>query len=210
MSDPAGRPLRAGAEIEHDPAAPDGQGTGQIWIGSVDNVPEGSQASIAVLANTLSDGWKVRWRVRAVSPTATSSWSDWQTFTINLPEPSATGLTITPSKVVDGTTVTTTLTPAFAAKVTDPAGGALRANRSGVCLPMITSTQVMTLRGLLRGPRDPVTRGDGSAYGRMIRRAPSPGLSDRHECVRRAAVAPHERSGQGREDSRPASPDRCP
>ncbi|GAA2882119.1 hypothetical protein [Nonomuraea rubra] len=118
MSDPAGRPLRAEAENEHDPAAPDGQGTGQIWTGSVDNVPEGTQASIAVPANTLSDGWKVRWRVRAVSPTATSSRSDWQTFAINVPEPSATGLTITPSKVVDGTTVTTTLTPALAAEVT--------------------------------------------------------------------------------------------
>ncbi|WP_432871841.1 DNRLRE domain-containing protein [Microbispora rosea] len=127
VSDPAGKPLRAEAEIEHDPAAPDGQGTGQIWAGSADNVPAGTQASIAVPADTLADGWKVRWRARAVSATAASAWSDWQSFTVSLPKPTATGLTITPSKVVDGATVTTTLTPALQATLTHPTGQALRA-----------------------------------------------------------------------------------
>ncbi|MGW4959885.1 DNRLRE domain-containing protein [Nonomuraea sp. NPDC004186] len=127
VSDPAGTPLRAEAEIEHDPAAPDGQGTGQIWTGAVNNVPAGTQASIAVPADTLTDGWKVRWRARAVSATATSAWSDWQTFTINLPKPTVTGLTIAPSKVVDGVTVTDTLTPALQATLTHPTGQALRA-----------------------------------------------------------------------------------
>ncbi|MER5421845.1 DNRLRE domain-containing protein [Streptosporangium roseum] len=126
VNDPAGRPLRAEAEIEHDPAAT-GQGTGQIWTGSADNVPTGTQASIAVPADTLTDGWKVRWRARAVSATAASAWSDWQSFTISLPKPTATGLTVTPSKVVDGVTVTTTLTPTLQAALTHPAGQALRA-----------------------------------------------------------------------------------
>ncbi|MFC7106876.1 DNRLRE domain-containing protein [Nonomuraea rubra] len=125
--DPAGKPLRAEAEIEHDPAAPDGQGTGQIWTGSADNVPAGTQASIAVPADTLADEWKVRWRARAVSATASSAWSDWQVFTVSLPKPTATGQTITPSKVTDGVTVTTRLTPTLQATVTHPADQPLRA-----------------------------------------------------------------------------------
>ncbi|MEV8638853.1 DNRLRE domain-containing protein [Streptosporangium sp. NPDC051023] len=127
VSDPTGKPLRAETEIEHDPAAPAGQGTGQIWAGGADNVPADTQASIAVPANTLTDGWKVRWRARAVSPTAASAWSDWQSFTVSLPKPTATGLTVTPSKVVDGVTVTTTLTPTLQATLTHPTGQALRA-----------------------------------------------------------------------------------
>ncbi|MFF0578098.1 LamG-like jellyroll fold domain-containing protein, partial [Streptosporangium saharense] len=108
-------------------AAPAGQGSGQIWAGNADNVPAGTQASIAVPADTLSDGWKVRWRARAVSPTAASAWSDWQAFTVEVPKPTVQGLAITPSKVVDGATVTTTLTPALKATVTHPTGQALRA-----------------------------------------------------------------------------------
>ncbi|WP_167530786.1 hypothetical protein, partial [Microbispora hainanensis] len=104
-----------------------GQGTGQIWAGAADDVPAGTQASIAVPAETLADGWKVRWRARAVSATAASAWSDWQSFTVSLPKPTATDLTITPSKVVDGATVTPTLTPTLQATLTHPAGQPLRA-----------------------------------------------------------------------------------
>ncbi|MFC4060211.1 DNRLRE domain-containing protein [Planomonospora corallina] len=127
VNDPAGKPLRAEAEIEHDPAAPTGQGSGQIWTGSADNVPASTQASITVPTDTLTDGWKVRWRARAVSATAASAWSDWQSFTVSLPKPTTAGLTITPSKVVDGATVSTTLTPTLKATVTHPTGQALRA-----------------------------------------------------------------------------------
>ncbi len=126
VSDPAGKPLRVEAEIDHDPAAT-GQGTGQIWTGGADNVPAGTQATITVPADKLTDGWKVRWRARAVSSTAASAWSDWQTLTVSLPKPTATGLTITPSKVADGVTVTTTLTPTLQATLTHPTGQALRA-----------------------------------------------------------------------------------
>ncbi|WP_176993295.1 DNRLRE domain-containing protein [Nonomuraea jiangxiensis] len=126
VSDPAGKPLRAEFEIEHDPAAT-GQGTGQIWAGAADNVAAGSQASLAVPADTLSDGWQVRWRARAVSATVASAWSDWQSFTVSLPKPTATGLAVTPSKVVDGVTVTTRLTPTLQATLTHPAGQPLRA-----------------------------------------------------------------------------------
>ncbi|NUW41023.1 DNRLRE domain-containing protein [Nonomuraea rhodomycinica] len=127
VSDPANKPLRAEAEIEHDPAAPEGQGSGQIWTGSADNVPAGTQATITVAADKLADGWKVRWRARAVSSTAASAWSEWQSFTVSLPKPTATGLTVTPSKVVNGVTVTTALTPTLQATLTHPAGQASRA-----------------------------------------------------------------------------------
>ncbi|AWS41622.1 hypothetical protein [Streptosporangium sp. 'caverna'] len=72
LTHPTGQALRAEAEIEHDPAAPTEQGTGQIWTGSADNVPAGTQASIAIPADTLADGWKVRWRLRAVTEQASS------------------------------------------------------------------------------------------------------------------------------------------
>ncbi|MFF0577638.1 LamG domain-containing protein, partial [Streptosporangium saharense] len=108
-------------------AAPAGQGSGQIWAGNADNVPAGTQASIAVPANTLTDGWQVRWRARAVSPTTTSAWSPWQLLTVDLPKPAVTGLAVAPSKVVEGVTVTTTLTPALKATLTHPTGQALRA-----------------------------------------------------------------------------------
>ncbi|MGN9846567.1 DNRLRE domain-containing protein [Nonomuraea sp. H19] len=127
VSDPAGKPLSAEAEIEHDPAAPSGQGSGQIWTGNADNVPAGTQASITVPADTLTDGWKVRWRARAVSATAASAWSDWQSFTVSLPKPTATGLAITPSKVVDGVTATTSLTPTLQATLAYLPGQTLRA-----------------------------------------------------------------------------------
>ncbi|MFF0310197.1 DNRLRE domain-containing protein [Streptosporangium sp. NPDC004379] len=127
VSDPAGGTLRAEVEVEHDPAAPAGQGSGQIWTGSADNVASGTQASLTVPAGKLTDGWKVRWRVRAVSATTASAWSGWQSFTVSLPKPTATGLTITPLKVVDGVAVSTTLTPTLQATVTDPTGQALRA-----------------------------------------------------------------------------------
>ncbi|MEO3807321.1 DNRLRE domain-containing protein [Nonomuraea sp. B1E8] len=127
VSDPAGKPLRAEVELEHDPSASEDQGAGQIWTGSADNVPTGTQANIAVPADKLTDGWKVRWRARAVSATATSAWSDWESFTVSLPKPTFSGLAITPSKVVAGETVTTTLTPTLKATVTDPTGQAMRA-----------------------------------------------------------------------------------
>ncbi|WP_344896246.1 DNRLRE domain-containing protein [Nonomuraea antimicrobica] len=98
--DLAGKPLRAEFEVEHDPAAPEGQGTGQIWTGAADNVPAGTQASIAIPVNTLSDGWKVRWRARAVSATATSVWSDWQQVTVDVAQPGEEPLAQTASAVI--------------------------------------------------------------------------------------------------------------
>lgn len=122
-----GGTLRAEFEVEHDPAAPTGQGSGQIWTGGVDNVAPGSQAALAVPDGKLSDGWVVRWRARATSATAASGWSSWQKATVEIPKPGVGLLQVTPSQEVDGKTVTSILTPSLHARVTYAPGGALRA-----------------------------------------------------------------------------------
>ncbi|MGW0586703.1 DNRLRE domain-containing protein [Streptosporangium sp. NPDC002607] len=127
LNDPAGGSLRAEVELEHNPAAPQEQGTGQIWAGGVDGVPAGAQATVPVPADTLADGWLVRWRVRAVSAVASSNWSDWQQLTVALPKPTVDSLTISPSAVVNGVTAARVLTPSLKATVTHPLGEPLRA-----------------------------------------------------------------------------------
>ncbi|WP_113705337.1 DNRLRE domain-containing protein [Nonomuraea lactucae] len=120
-------------EIEHDPAAT-GQGTGQIWAGASAAVPSGGQAVVTVPAGKLTDGWKVRWRARAVNNAAAtaSAWSAWQLATIDVPDlpsgPSVSALQVTPSALVDGKTTTSSLTPQLRAQANDPAGGTLRAD----------------------------------------------------------------------------------
>ncbi|MGN9785418.1 DNRLRE domain-containing protein [Nonomuraea sp. ZG12] len=126
VNDAVGGNLRGEFEIEHDPAAPAGQGTGQIWIGGVDNVPAGTQANLSVPADKLTHGWLVRWRARAVSASAASPWSGWQHLTVNVPSPTVTNMSLTPSVVIDGT-VTTTLIPTLKATFTHPDGQSMRA-----------------------------------------------------------------------------------
>ncbi|WP_326822020.1 DNRLRE domain-containing protein [Streptosporangium sp. NBC_01756] len=132
VADPIGGTLTGQFEIEHDPAAT-GQGTGQIWASTSAAVASGAQATVAVPAGKLTDGWKVRWRARAanIAASTTSAWSAWQMATIDVPgpisEPAVGALQVTPSTVVNGTTVTSTLTPTLLAQVSDPAGGTLRA-----------------------------------------------------------------------------------
>nr|WP_281178465.1 DNRLRE domain-containing protein [Streptosporangium amethystogenes] len=132
VSDTIGGTLTGQFEIEHDPTAT-GQGTGQIWTGASAAVTSGNQATATVPAGKLIDGWKVRWRARAANAAAstTSAWSAWQNATIDVPgpisEPAVGALQVNPSTVVNGTTVTSTLTPSLLAQVSDPAGGSLRA-----------------------------------------------------------------------------------
>ncbi|WP_345388646.1 DNRLRE domain-containing protein [Nonomuraea salmonea] len=128
VADTAGGDLTGQFEIEHDPAAPE-QGTGQIWTGISAAVASGSQATTSVPAGKLADGWKIRWRARAANAatSSTSAWSDWQTATVDVPNPAVDALQVTPSEVRDGVTVATSLTPAMRATVTDPAAQPLRA-----------------------------------------------------------------------------------
>ncbi|MFI6540707.1 DNRLRE domain-containing protein [Nonomuraea sp. NPDC050547] len=132
VADTVGGTLTGEFEIEHDPAAP-GQGVGQIWAGASPAVASGSRAGVTVPAGKLVDGWKTRWRARAVNAGAStaSAWSAWQNVTVDVPDtqpdPAVGALQVVPSHQADGTTVTTSRTPNLLAQVTDPAGGALRA-----------------------------------------------------------------------------------
>ncbi|MFD9949567.1 DNRLRE domain-containing protein [Nonomuraea sp. NPDC059023] len=134
VADTIGGNLTSEFEIEHDPAAPTGQGTGQIWAGTSPPVASGNQAALSVAAGKLTDGWKVRWRARAVNAAAgtASAWSGWQLATVDVPDtptgPSVSALRVTPSTTVDGKTTTSSLTPELQAHVDDPAGGTLRAD----------------------------------------------------------------------------------
>ncbi|WP_440098085.1 hypothetical protein [Streptosporangium sp. H16] len=133
VSDTATDTLTGTFEIEHDPAAT-GQGTSQIWAGSLDNVASGTQVGLTVPTAKLTDDWKVRWRARAANTTAatlSSPWPDRQALTVDVPasvsEPAVGALQVNPSQVIDGQILTTSLTPNLLAQVTSPAGGRLRA-----------------------------------------------------------------------------------
>ncbi len=83
-----GATLRADFEIEHDPSV-SGQGTGLIWSGSAQNVRAGEIAKVVVPQGVLSDGWRFRWRSRAVDGTMASAWSQWQSVNIDATPPAA-------------------------------------------------------------------------------------------------------------------------
>ncbi|MGW0198102.1 RHS repeat-associated core domain-containing protein [Nonomuraea sp. NPDC003201] len=121
VTDAGGSKLVLGAEIEHDPAAP-AQGTGLIWSGrATTSYPSGGNAWLQVPAGQLTDGMKVRWRVRGVTTAgAEGEWSPWQNGTVDLRKPSIDGLGMNPA--IRGTTSWTaeSLTPWMYAKVTDP------------------------------------------------------------------------------------------
>ncbi|TKK90352.1 DNRLRE domain-containing protein [Herbidospora galbida] len=119
VSEPGGQVVRAEFQAEHD-------GT-QVWTGAKDNVTSGSTTTIQIPSGTLQDGWEVRWRARAVRGDTSSAWGAWQTFTVNTPKPTVSALQLTPSTLVSGQTVTSTVTPLLKATLTDPGGAAVRA-----------------------------------------------------------------------------------
>ncbi|MFC0864196.1 polymorphic toxin-type HINT domain-containing protein, partial [Sphaerimonospora cavernae] len=71
--------------VEHDPADT-AHGTGSIWTGTAANVTSGADATVTIPAGTLSDGWKIRWRARAVKGALRSDWTPWQTVTVTIPD----------------------------------------------------------------------------------------------------------------------------
>ncbi|MFI6498907.1 DNRLRE domain-containing protein [Nonomuraea typhae] len=84
VADTIGGTLTGEFEVEHDPTAA-GQGTGQIWTGTSPATASGGQAAVDVPGGKLVDGWKVRWRARAVNTgsSTASPWSDWQLVTVD-------------------------------------------------------------------------------------------------------------------------------
>ncbi|MBN6052596.1 DNRLRE domain-containing protein [Nonomuraea sp. RK-328] len=91
VRDNDGGAIKVDFEVEHDPADTS-HGGGAIWTGSVADVPAGNNATIAVPAGKLGDGWKIRWRARAFDGTSYSTWAPWQQITID----------ITPPHLIDG------------------------------------------------------------------------------------------------------------
>ncbi|MEU7004895.1 RHS repeat-associated core domain-containing protein [Nonomuraea sp. NPDC046570] len=129
VSDPAGAKLFLGAEVEHDPAATS-QGTGIIWSGKgTTSYPSGGNAWVQVPAGKLTDGMKIRWRVRGITTTGVeAAWSPWQNATVDLTKPSIDGLGMSPA--IRGATSWTaeSLTPWMYAKVTDPENRSAKLN----------------------------------------------------------------------------------
>ncbi|MEU1721185.1 RHS repeat-associated core domain-containing protein [Nonomuraea sp. NPDC005692] len=128
VTDAGGSKLVLGAEIEHNPAT--GQGTGVIWAGKgAASYASGGNAWVQVPAGKLTDGMKIRWRVRGVTTAgAEGEWSPWQAATVDLRKPSVDGLGMDPA--IRGTTSWTaeSLTPSMYARVTDPENRLSRLN----------------------------------------------------------------------------------
>ncbi|WP_204053231.1 LamG-like jellyroll fold domain-containing protein [Microbispora siamensis] len=119
----AGAASYLSAEIEHDPSMPD-QGAGLIWSGTgTTSYASGSNAWVQVPAGKLTDGWRVRWRVRGVTTTGViGSWSEWQTATVSVTKPAVAALGMTPGTAGASSWTTGALTPWLFATVTDPQG----------------------------------------------------------------------------------------
>ncbi|MBG0823390.1 Ig-like domain-containing protein [Planomonospora sp. ID91781] len=120
VTDPEGRSSLLSVEVEHDPAAA-GQGTGLIWSGTgTTSVPSGNYTGVTMPSGKLTDGWKIRWRARAVTTSGMAgAWTDWNNETVSLNKPSASDAYVTPT---NDTGAVTSLTPTFRAYVTDPEG----------------------------------------------------------------------------------------
>ncbi|MFD8527990.1 polymorphic toxin-type HINT domain-containing protein [Streptosporangium canum] len=84
VTDPENRASYLGIEVEHDPAAT-GQGTGLIYAGTgTTPYASGTNAWRMVPSAKLTDGWLIRWRVRAVTTSGVNGpWSDWQSATVS-------------------------------------------------------------------------------------------------------------------------------
>ncbi|MGW0196587.1 RHS repeat-associated core domain-containing protein [Nonomuraea sp. NPDC003201] len=125
ITSPNGTAAFLGAEIEHDPSEP-GQGTGLIWSGQgTTSYASGSNAWVQVPSGKLTDGWRIRWRVRGVPVSGTAgAWSDWQSAVVTLTQPGVAGVGMTPgTSGTDGWTLPS-LTPWVFGKVTSSEGRA--------------------------------------------------------------------------------------
>ncbi|MGV9387487.1 hypothetical protein ACWDRB_67825, partial [Nonomuraea sp. NPDC003707] len=127
VTDPDSRASRLEAQIEHDPAAT-GQGTGVVWEGKGTTAyASGGNAWVQVPAGKLTDGMKVRWRVRGETATGVAGpWSDWSATTVDMRKPSVASLSMTPATWDSGAWTAATTTPWLYAKVSDPENGESR------------------------------------------------------------------------------------
>ncbi|MEV0353284.1 Ig-like domain-containing protein [Nonomuraea sp. NPDC050680] len=122
LTDPDGRASTMTVQVEHDPSIP-AQGSGPIWSGTSTATPSGSWASMSIPANKLQDGWKTRWRARATAGGVNGAWTDWHTLTVDVSKPSVEYEYASPV-TDDAGEVTSSLTPEFEGRLTDPDGRA--------------------------------------------------------------------------------------
>ncbi|MEU7004731.1 hypothetical protein, partial [Nonomuraea sp. NPDC046570] len=130
VTDAGGAKLFLGAEVEHDPAAT-GQGVGLIWSGkATTSYASGGNAWLQVPAGTLTDGMKIRWRVRGVTTGGVEgAWSLWQSASVDVTKPAASDAGLTPATKGETTWTASSVTPWIYAKVTDSSS---RGSRLGV------------------------------------------------------------------------------
>ncbi|TLP62236.1 LamG-like jellyroll fold domain-containing protein [Microbispora triticiradicis] len=121
ISDPVfSRNSYLGAEVEHDPSVP-AEGSGLIWsgTGTTPTTFDTPTASVSVPSAKLTDGWSIRWRVRAVTTTGVNGpWSDWQSAKVDINKPMVSELTATGTQSA-GLWTLSSLTPRFQAKITE-------------------------------------------------------------------------------------------
>ncbi|MFC4896236.1 RHS repeat-associated core domain-containing protein [Streptosporangium amethystogenes subsp. fukuiense] len=125
ITSPNGAAAYLGAEVEHDPSTPD-QGAGLIWSGQGTTAyASGSNVWVQVPSGKLTDGWRIRWRVRGV-PTSgmAGAWSDWQSAVVALTQPSVAGAGMTPGTSGAAGWTISSLTPWVFGKVTSSEGRA--------------------------------------------------------------------------------------
>ncbi|MGP4102424.1 RHS repeat-associated core domain-containing protein [Nonomuraea sp. KM90] len=121
VTDPESRASYLGVEVEHDPLAAE-QGSGPIYAGrGTAAVASGAKAWVQVPAAKLSDGWLVRWRVRAETTTGIKGpWSEWQSAKVDLKKPSVDSPGMDPAMRGTVSWTAATLTPNLYATVNDP------------------------------------------------------------------------------------------
>ncbi len=81
VADPLHRNATVEFHVEHDPKERS-QGRGLIWSGSAPNVPATGTGIAQVPEGKLKDGWKVRWRSRAVIGSTAGPWSGWESMAV--------------------------------------------------------------------------------------------------------------------------------
>ncbi|MGP4102522.1 hypothetical protein, partial [Nonomuraea sp. KM90] len=94
-TDPEGRAATFTVEVEHDPAAT-GQGSGLIWSGTTASTAQGSTGSVAVPTGRLTDGWKLRWRMRATAAGVNGAWTSWNNLTVDTQSGATAAVTAAP------------------------------------------------------------------------------------------------------------------
>ncbi|NUW43296.1 hypothetical protein, partial [Nonomuraea rhodomycinica] len=124
VTDPEGRLVGLGVEVEHDPSAA-GQGSGLIWsdASSVSSTSGSRVFSEEMPSDDLKDGWLIRWRVRGLTANnaVKGPWSEWQAGKVDTSKPAVSSPTAL-GTLSSGLWTFSSDRPWFSAVVSDPEG----------------------------------------------------------------------------------------